>query len=1217
MDEASVTAMKDAQEQESRRDDPVQASHSGGDDAVTETHRGETRQAAQHECESVPLRRLNGIEKSSASGIMGLHGREFGLGPIDEFDDSAIGHDYEAELPGKEIPDLWDAGDPICCCTYCNANMWEQERLSRTKGNVIPHFGSCCMDEKVQLPFFTNVPKILTDLHLQDDEKGHLFRKNIRSFNSMFSFTSMAEKVNYIINNNSGPPSFVLSGQNYHSIGSFVPNDNERPKFAKYMTRRMRSNKNVSNIERKSISTLKDMLDAHNPLAKMFCYARDRFKLDNVPDVRLKLIRKRDTDGRRYNLPTVSEVAALVVGDVDDSIIDRDIIIESTARQLKRIDVLHPQYLALQYPLLFPYAEDGYRNDIETSFRYNIDGSKKRTRISMRKFFSYRVQMKGQDCHMLLQSRRLFQQFLVDAYTMIEAERLNFLRFSQCKLRVENYRVLHELFTRGEADAVVTGQHVCTIEFQKRGLPHAHILLFTHPSAKPKSPSDIGRHISTEIPDKRSRPKLYAVVEKFMVHGPCGKYNKDSPCMINGRCSKFFPKPLRVRTITDEVGFPKYKRVDNGRTTSKRNVLHDNSYIVPYNPSLLLKVTASFFQTSDDGCGMQVVDKIRNYYDCSYISASEVAWRIFGYDIQVKEPAIIRLPFHLPNEHSIVFRDNESIEDVIERANGKLTKLLAWMAANKRYEIGRALTYSEFPNKFVWKKDHSMWVPRKIGFSIDRNVWKICYKHFADDILFEMRRTHYNQELCLTDEQILNLTLIKVEEQMQTNGRSLRDFKTMPYLCENDIDGLDDRMIIDELNFDHGILHLRCNESIQKMTDEQCHAFDEIVKAVQLNLGGFFFLYGYGGTGKIFLYTALSTVIRSKGDIVLNVASNGIAALLLPNGCTAHLRFRIPFNINEDSVCNIKQGSSLARLICKAKFIIWDKAPMLSKYCYEALDKSLKDVLRFETNYNQDEPFGGKVVVLGGDFRQILPVIPMGSRQDIIQASITSYLWNRCKVLKLTKNMRLNSGVNLLHQVEVDEFAKWILLIGDGLTGDSTDGESEVLIPDELIIPDEDNSFERLVRFVYPNFLSGCKEPDYFKERTILAPTLEVVNEVNNNMMESLPGDERIYLSSDSLYVEESNMEVELDTFSMDVLNATNCSGISPHKLKLKPGVPVMLLRNINQSNGLCNRTKLQVRRIGKHVIECMVLTRNRSGQVILIPRINMVLNNEILPFKF
>ncbi|XP_072065070.1 uncharacterized protein [Arachis hypogaea] len=232
---------------------------------------------------------------------------------------------------------------------------------------------------------------------------------------------------------------------------------------------------------------------------------------------------------------------------------------------------------------------------------------------------------------------------------------------------------------------------VYTVEFQKTGLPHAHILLFIHPLDKPKSPSDIEKFISAEIPDKRRRPKLYAAVERFLVHGPYGRHNKKSPCMVEGHCSKFFPKPFRSRTVIDEAGFPKYKRPDNGRTLTKRNVIIDNSFIVPYNPYLLLKygyhinvehmcqtsvikylfkyvykgndrVTTSFYQSAEDSMSGRVVDEIKNYYDCRYISSYEAALRLFGYDIQIKDPTVIRLPFHLPEDHPVIFRDHDNIQ---------------------------------------------------------------------------------------------------------------------------------------------------------------------------------------------------------------------------------------------------------------------------------------------------------------------------------------------------------------------------------------------------------------------------------------------------------------------------------------------------------------------------------------------------------------------------
>ncbi|KAF3616122.1 putative L-type lectin-domain containing receptor kinase S.4-like [Capsicum annuum] len=104
-------------------------------------------------------------------------------------------------------------------------------------------------------------------------------------------------------------------------------------------------------------------------------------------------------------------------------------------------------------------------------------------------------------------------------------------------------------------------------------------------------------------------------------------------------------------------------------------------------------------------------------------------------------------------------------------------------------------------------------------------------------------------------------------------------------------------------------------------------------------------------------------------------------------------------------------GSPLASLIVKTKLIIWDEAPMMHRSCFEALDKTLRDILIFEDISNLDRSFGGKTVVLGGDFRQILPVITKGNRQDIVNATLnSSYLWDDCHLLKLTKNMRLESN---------------------------------------------------------------------------------------------------------------------------------------------------------------------------------------------------------------
>ena len=154
------------------------------------------------------------------------------------------------------------------------------------------------------------------------------------------------------------------------------------------------------------------------------------------------------------------------------------------------------------------------------------------------------------------------------------------------------------------------------------------------------------------------------------------------------------------------------------------------------------------------------------------------------------------------------------------------------------------------------------------------------------------------------------------------------------------------------------------------------------------------------------MWKTLSASLCSEGKVVLTIASSGIASLILPGGRTTHSKFKIPVPTLENSVCNIEQGSEASELLKRAELIIWDEAPMAHKFCFEALDRTLNDVMKGLTKENS--VFGGKVIVFGGDFRQILPVIPEGTRSDIVNATInSSYLWEHCEVLTLTKNMCL------------------------------------------------------------------------------------------------------------------------------------------------------------------------------------------------------------------
>ncbi|KAF1868242.1 hypothetical protein Lal_00018762 [Lupinus albus] len=249
----------------------------------------------------------------------------------------------------------------------------------------------------------------------------------------MFAFTSLGAKIDRSINHGGGPPTIRIQGQPYHRIGNMLPMSGQFPKFAQlyiYDTEHEIENRmngiRDNNVDSQVVMKLLKMLYDNNVHAKSFRMASERLRHGGVPNLKLKLIAERNSDGRINNIPRVSEVAALIVRDIDSSS-QRDIIMETQSGQLKRINELHASYLAFQYPFLLPYGEDGYRNDVCHRDRMSSQG-RKRNRVTVREWMSFRLQSRKNEAQTLLCSRRLFHQFLVDAYTMVESERLSFIK---------------------------------------------------------------------------------------------------------------------------------------------------------------------------------------------------------------------------------------------------------------------------------------------------------------------------------------------------------------------------------------------------------------------------------------------------------------------------------------------------------------------------------------------------------------------------------------------------------------------------------------------------------------------------------------------------------------------------------------------------------------------------------------------------------------------
>ncbi|KAL7609741.1 uncharacterized protein LOC111909057 [Lactuca sativa] len=363
-----------------------------------------------------------------------------------------------------------DHGDQVVVCQTCRAKLWRNESIrGKEKGNT--DYSLCCGYGKVQLPDLKNAPPTYERMFRNMDSKSKHFMKNIRRYNSMFSFTSMGGKIDSSINRGNAPYIFRLGGQNYHSIGSLLPAKGSEPKFSQlyiYDTdneitnrqRCFRGEKDQStSTDSDIIEDIKVMLDSNNVLVRSYRMVRDTFEKNLEVDMKLRLIGRREQDGRTYNLPIASEVAALIIGDISDSIEKRDIVVQTKNGCLQRISELHPSYLPLQYPLLFPYGDDGYSVDI-LHRGVPFTNNSKRAKCTMREYFAYRIQDRDHSFSLILNSRRLFQQFLVDAYTMMETERMYYIRRQQHVLRCDSYENLRNQKAQGTTDISNVGQRV-------------------------------------------------------------------------------------------------------------------------------------------------------------------------------------------------------------------------------------------------------------------------------------------------------------------------------------------------------------------------------------------------------------------------------------------------------------------------------------------------------------------------------------------------------------------------------------------------------------------------------------------------------------------------------------------------------------------------------------------------------------------------------------
>lgn len=862
-----------------------------------------------------------------------------------------------------------------------------------------------------------------------------------------------------------------------------------------------------------------------------------------------------------------------------------------------------------------------------------------------------------------------------------------------------------------------------SVEWQKRGLPHAHILIWLVEKIRP---NEVDAVISAEIPNVQVDPGLHEVVIKNMIHGPCGTLNQNSPCMMDGKCSKRYPRTLISETITGNDGYPLYRRRstgEKGKSTivklNQQDIEIDNRWIVPYSPILSKTFKAHINVESchsvksikyickyvTKGSDMAVIgigaensnDEVTQYQMGRYVSSNEAVWRIFSFPIHERHPSVVHLAVHLENGQRVYFTAQNAVQRAAQPPPS--TTLTSFFETCQNDDFAQTLLYSEMPKYYTWNQSSRRFIRRKQGkpvpgytdvYSTDA-IGRIYSVHPSNDECFYLRLllvnvrgpTSFQQlrtvdgELCgsyreacqrlqllendahwdqtLNDavisshaHQIRTLFSIIISTCFPSNPIDLW-IKYKDYMCDDILYQIQNRMgnpniqiseeiynealisiedmcliMSNKLLIQLGLtapnrpMHDAFNQELHRerlydlnalkeliqtnlplLNEQQKYVFETLMKVTNDETGGIYFLDAPGGTGKTFLISLILATIRSQNKIALALASSGIAATLLEGGRTAHSALKLPLNMqsNETPTCNISKNSAMAKVLQQCKLIVWDECTMAHKKSLEALDRTLKDL---RSNNNR---FGGAMILLAGDFRQTLPVIPRSTPADELNACLkSSSLWKHVKVLHLSKNMR----VELQNDQSGNIFSKQLIDIGNGkfpidmLTGCINFPQSFCQLT---------RSKDELIQKVFPDVSQNYRNHDWLSERAILAAKNIDVNELNFKIQEQITGELRIYKSVDS-----ATNQDDVVNYPPEFLNSLDLPGLPPHNLQLKVGSVVIMLRNINQPR-LCNGTRLAIKKLLNNVIEATILKGKYKGEDVLIPRIPMIPTD--VPFEF
>ncbi|WVZ90535.1 hypothetical protein U9M48_036828, partial [Paspalum notatum var. saurae] len=457
--------------------------------------------------------------------------------------------------------------------------FWYKERVPRCRNTDRPKYNLCCKWGSILLAPYQPPPQPFFDLLSShtNNLSSHFF-DHIRQYNTMFAMTSMGAKVNEAINDGRGPYIFKVSGQVYHRVGSLIPSQEYAQLY-------------IFDTDHEAndciVASLIQMLDTYNPIVKLFRTARERLSSRASDQYNIRLFGKADALGDIYSTPGASEVVGLVVGDIGSTGIGRDNIIENHSSQLQQINEKHRKFMAMQYPILFPYGEDGYHEKImyhQTARSQYM----KRQATTMAEYYACRLHDRPGDFNTPLRCGRLApynslaasvsnglisgssagQRIYLPAF-FIGSPRYLYQKYLDCiKIWLPRFVVTFTSNTAwpeimmalppglqpSDSPKIIDQVFKMKLNILMDDIKKRKI--FGPIYAGPLDATKIDTFILAQLPDPTIDPIGYDVVSSFMVYGPYRPLNSNSVCMSEGKCSKFYPKKFCDQTTILENGFP-------------------------------------------------------------------------------------------------------------------------------------------------------------------------------------------------------------------------------------------------------------------------------------------------------------------------------------------------------------------------------------------------------------------------------------------------------------------------------------------------------------------------------------------------------------------------------------------------------------------------------------------------------------------------------------